>query len=48
LEDHQNTCEKEGKFVEAELAKQKVVQFKKVEYDKLLNETKRLHQEQVI
>jgi hypothetical protein len=40
-------CEKSGKFVEAELAKQRVAQFKKVEQEKLLKETKRIHDEQV-
>ncbi len=30
------------------MAKQRVIQFKKIEEDKLLNETKRTHEEQVI
>lgn len=40
-------CVKKGKFVEAELAKQRVKHFKKVEQEKLINETKRTHDEQV-
>lgn len=47
LEEHQDKCEKSGKFVEAEMAKQRVAQFKKIEEDKLLNETKRNHEDQV-
>ena len=46
LEEHQDKCEKNGKFVEAEMAKQRVAQFKKLEEEKLLNETKRTHEEQ--
>lgn len=42
---HQDSCEKSGRFVEAELAKQRIIQFKKTEEEKLLNETKRRHQE---
>lgn len=48
LEDHQRKCEKTGKFIEAELAMNRVVQLKKVEEEKLLIETKRTHEEQVI
>ena len=48
MEEHQDKCEKSGRFVEAELAKNKVTQFKKVENEKLLNETKRTHEEQVV
>jgi hypothetical protein len=47
LEDHQDNCEKSGKFVEAEMSKQRVAQLKKVEQEKLLSETKRTHEEQV-
>jgi hypothetical protein len=47
LEEHQDKCEKSGRFVEAEMAKQRVAQFKKLEEEKLLNETKRTHEEQV-
>ena len=46
LEDHQDKCEKQGKFVEAEMAKQKAAQFKKMEEEKLLNEAKARHAEQ--
>lgn len=45
MEEHQLKCEKEGKFVEAELAKQRVIKFKKLEEEKLLNETKDRHDE---
>jgi hypothetical protein len=47
LEEHQDKCEKSGKFVEAEMAKQRVTQFKKIEEEKLLSDTKRTHEEQV-
>jgi hypothetical protein len=47
LQEHQLKCEKSGKFVEAELAKQRVAQFKKIEEDKMLIKTKKLHEEQV-
>jgi hypothetical protein len=43
LEEHQLKCEKAGKFVEAELAKQRVIQFKKLEEDKALMEIKKRH-----
>jgi hypothetical protein len=42
-----NNCEKAGKFVEAEMAKQKVAQLRQVEKEKLLDQTKKLHMEQV-
>jgi hypothetical protein len=45
LEEHMDKCEKSGKFVEAELAKQKVIQLKKVEEEKILQETKLNHEE---
>ncbi len=38
-------CEKSGKFVEAELAKQKVIQLKKALEEKILEETKQGHEE---
>jgi hypothetical protein len=47
LEEHQDSCEKLGKFVEAEIAKQKVIQFKQLEKDKLIMDTKRQYEEQV-
>jgi hypothetical protein len=44
LEEHQANCEKDGKFVEAELTKQKILQLKKVEADKVMNEIKKRHE----
>jgi hypothetical protein len=38
-------CEKSGKFVEAELSKQKIIQLKKVEEEKVLQESKMNHEE---
>ena len=38
-------CEKEGKFVEAEISKQRVSQLIKVKDDKMLEETKIKHEE---
>ena len=40
LEDHQNKCEVEGKFVEAEMSKQKLAQLKRIEEEKLRLELK--------
>jgi hypothetical protein len=40
LEEHQTKCESGGRFVEAEMAKQRVNQFKKIENQKLLRELK--------
>lgn len=40
-------CEKSGKFVEAELAKQKVIQLKKVEEEKVVLEAKVRHEEYI-
>lgn len=45
LEDHMNKCEKSGKFVEAELAKQRIIQLKKVEEDKIICEMKIKHED---
>jgi hypothetical protein len=40
LEEHQNSCEKAGKFVEAEIAKQKIIQLKKIEEEKVVIDIK--------
>lgn len=40
LEEHQSKCESGGRFVEAEMAKQRINQFKKIESQKLLRELK--------
>lgn len=47
LEEHQLKCEKEGKFVEAEMARQRVNQLKKIEEDKLFLEKKIEFEQQV-
>ncbi len=39
-------CEQAGRFVEAEMARQKVIQFKKLEEEKKILELKKLHAEQ--
>jgi hypothetical protein len=44
LEEHQAKCEEGGRFVEAEMAKQRVSQFKKIENQKLLKELKVNHE----
>jgi len=43
LEEHQSKCEVDGRFVEAEMAKQRVSQFKKVETQKRLRDLKSNH-----
>ena len=48
LEIHQAKCEETGRFVEAEMAKSKIAQFKKIEEDKLFNELNNLHKQQEI
>jgi len=40
LEDHQIKCEDTGRFVEAEMAKSKIVQFKEIAEDKVTSELK--------
>lgn len=47
LEEHQVSCEKQRHFVEAEIAKQKVKQLKKVEKDKLLADLSITHSEEL-
>jgi len=44
LEEHQNKCEVDGRFVEAEMAKQRVSQFKKIESQKMLRDLKASHE----
>ena len=39
-------CEQAGRFVEAEMARQKVIQFKKLEEEKKIMELKKFHAEQ--
>jgi len=46
LEEHQLKCETNGKFVEAEMARQKVLQFKKMEEEKIVMNLKKLHFDQ--
>ena len=46
MEEHQLKCEQGGRFVEAEMARQKVLQFKKLEEEKKLMELKKYHSEQ--
>ena len=43
MEEHQAKCEVGGRFVEAQMAKQRVSQFKKIENQKLLKELKLGH-----
>lgn len=43
----QDRCAKQNKFVEAELCKQRIETFKKKEKEKLLDELKLKHQEQM-
>jgi hypothetical protein len=38
LQEHQDKCEEGGRFVEAEMAKQRVAQFKKIESQKMLRD----------
>ena len=45
LEEHQLKCEQSGRFVEAEMAKKKVEQFKKIEEEKLILDKQANHQE---
>ena len=47
LEEHQIKSEKEKKFVDAEIAKQKVAQLKIVEKEKIMSDLKNNHQEEV-
>lgn len=47
LEEHQLKCEKTKNFIDAEFAKQKVLQLKQVEKEKILNDMKFQHQEEV-
>lgn len=47
LEEHQMKCEKEKKFVDAEIAKQKVSQLKQVEKEKILNDIRFNHEEEL-
>jgi len=46
LEEHQLKCETNGRFVEAEMARQKVVQFKKLEEEKTVLNLKKGHFDQ--
>ena len=46
MEEHQLKCEHGGRFVEAEMARQKVLQFKKLEEEKKIMELKKFHSEQ--
>ena len=46
MEEHQLKCEQSGRFVEAEMAKQKVIQFKRLEEEKKILELKKFHDEQ--
>jgi hypothetical protein len=46
LEEHQLKCEGNGRFVEAEMARQKVLQFKKLEEEKKVMNLKKLHFDQ--
>ena len=46
MEEHQLKCEHGGRFVEAEMARQKVLQFKKLEEEKKIIELKKFHTEQ--
>jgi hypothetical protein len=41
MREHQMNCVKAGNFIEAELAKQRVIQLKKIKEKKEYNETKR-------
>jgi len=47
LEEHQNKCEKAARFVEAEMAKQRVAQLRKIEKEKVILERKNDHEEDV-
>jgi hypothetical protein len=47
LEEHQSKCEEDKNFVEAEIAKQKIRYLKKTETEKLLNEEKKSHYENI-
>ena len=38
LEDHRNTCEREGKYVEAEMAKNRIAELKQQDYDRRYQE----------
>lgn len=48
MEEHQNKCEKGAKFVEAEMAKQRVTQLQKIEKEKVIFDKKKTHEEEVI
>jgi hypothetical protein len=47
LQEHQIKCEKEEKFNEADLTRQKIKVFKEIEKEKILELTKANHKEQV-
>ena len=38
LEDHRVTCEREGKYVEAEMAKNRITELKQQDYDRRCQE----------
>ena len=38
LEDHRTTCEREGKYVEAEMAKNRITELKQQDYDRRFQE----------
>lgn len=48
LEEHQFNCEKSKKFVDAEIAKQKITQLKQVEKEKILSDMKFRHNEELV
>jgi len=47
LEEHQQKCESQGRFVEAEMAYQRVKQFKKIVETKEIIELKASHHDEV-
>ena len=47
LEDHMNKCENQGRFVEAEMAFQRIKQFEKIIEAKELIELKASHRDEV-
>ena len=38
LEDHRETCQREGKYVEAEMAKNRIAELKQQDYDRRYQE----------
>lgn len=48
LQEHQIKCEKDEKFGEADLTRQKIKALKEIEKEKIVDLTKSSHQEQVI